>query len=99
MFRTLAVILVLGLTAPATDDQVVHVLNRLTYGPRPGDVERVKAIGLQKWIDAQLAPSRIDDAALDAKLAHLETLNLDSQTIQRDYAAPAMMERRAKKAK
>ena len=77
---------------------VLHVLNRLTYGPRPGDVERVKAIGIEKWIETQLNPSRIDDRTVAAKLARLETLNLDSQTIQRDYVMPAMQERRQKKA-
>ena len=75
-------------------DQVLHALNRLTYGPRPGDVERVKAMGLQKWIESQLAPARIDDRALDARLARLETLTLDSATIQREYSEPARMERR-----
>ncbi|HTH25142.1 MAG TPA: DUF1800 domain-containing protein [Vicinamibacterales bacterium] len=84
--------------APADDAAIVHALNRLTYGPRPGDVERVKAMGLQKWIEAQLAPSRIDDGALTAKLRHLETLTLDSETIQRDYAGPAMAERRKRAA-
>ena len=78
----------------AQDDAVIHALNRLTYGPRPGDVERVKAIGLQKWIEQQLTPARIDTSALDAKLQRLTTLTLDSQTIQRDYAGPAMAERR-----
>jgi uncharacterized protein (DUF1800 family) len=80
--------------AAADDPAIVHALNRLTYGPRPGDVDRVKAMGLQKWIDLQLTPSRIDNSALDAKLQRLETLTLDSETIQRDYAGPAMVERR-----
>jgi uncharacterized protein (DUF1800 family) len=79
---------------PATEEAITHALNRLTFGPRPGDVARVKAIGLSKWIDQQLDPSRIDDAAATAALARLETLTLDSQTIQRDYAGPAMAERR-----
>ncbi|HUQ89577.1 MAG TPA: DUF1800 domain-containing protein [Vicinamibacterales bacterium] len=84
--------------APADDAAIVHALNRLTYGPRPGDVERVKALGLQKWIEMQLSPSRIEDAALEAKLRRLETLTLDSQRIQRDYAQPAMAERRQRAA-
>jgi uncharacterized protein (DUF1800 family) len=79
---------------PATDEAITHALNRLTFGPRPGDVARVKAMGLSKWIDLQLDPSRIDDASTTAALARLETLTLDSQTIQRDYAGPAMAERR-----
>jgi uncharacterized protein (DUF1800 family) len=84
--------------AVADDAAVVHALNRLTYGPRPGDVDRVKAIGLQKWIEMQLAPSRLDDRALEAKLQPLETLNLDSETIQREYAGPAMAARRQRRA-
>lgn len=84
-------------SGPSDDAAIMHVLNRLTYGPRPGDVERVRAMGLQRWIDAQLSPARIDDAALDARVQRLGTLTLDSQTIQREYAAPAMAERRQRK--
>lgn len=79
---------------PTDDGAILHVLNRLTYGPRPGDVERVTALGVDKWIESQLAPERIDNAALDRKLSHLDTLNLDAAAIQRDYAGPAMVERR-----
>lgn len=80
--------------APPDEAAITHVLNRLTYGPRPGDVGRVRTIGIQKWIDIQLSPSRIDDAALENRLQRLPTLTLDSQTLQRDYAALAMIERR-----
>ncbi len=79
---------------PNSNDAITHALNRLTFGPRPGDVARVKAMGLHSWIDLQLSPSRIEEAALTAKLARLETLTLDSATIQRDYSAPARVERR-----
>jgi len=82
------------LAAAADDAAILHALNRLTYGPRPGDIDRVKAMGLQKWIDLQLTPGRIDNSALEAKLRRLETLTLDSETIQREYAGPAMAERR-----
>ena len=85
-------------SAPSTEEAIAHVLNRLTFGPGPGDAARVKAQGLQNWIELQLSPSRIDDGALAAKLARLETLTLDSQAIQRDYSGPAMMERRLRKA-
>ncbi|HEX6163237.1 MAG TPA: DUF1800 domain-containing protein [Vicinamibacterales bacterium] len=80
------------------DAAIVHALNRLTYGPRPGDVDRIKSIGLHRWIDTQLSPSRIDNRALEARLERLETLTLDSETIQREYAAPAMVERRQRRA-
>ena len=54
---------------PAT---IAHVLNRLTFGARPGDVERVREAGLAAWIDQQLHPSRIDDHVADAMLPSLE---------------------------
>ena len=48
----------------ANDDRVVlHVLNRVTFGPRPGDVERVRAIGLARYVDLQLHPERIPERA------------------------------------
>ncbi len=46
----------------------MHALNRLTFGPRPGDVERVRDIGLARWIEQQLAPASIDDPALASRL-------------------------------
>jgi uncharacterized protein (DUF1800 family) len=61
--------------APLTpDQQAVHVLNRLAFGPRPGDVERVKRIGVQQYIDEQLHPEAIPlPAGLSARLDALET--------------------------
>jgi len=53
---------------PADAAAVEHALNRLAYGPRPGDVEHVQAIGLATWIDQQLHPDGIDDSALKARL-------------------------------
>ena len=48
-----------GGARPATDDAtIVHVLNRLTWGPRPGDLEAVRALGLDRWLDRQLHPDR-----------------------------------------
>ncbi len=65
-----------GLVTPAADlpddrQTVEHVLNRLTFGLRADDVERVRAMGLMAWIDAQLTPGRIDDAALLRRLPPL----------------------------
>src|ERR1700676_1057967 len=45
------------------DDQILHALDRLTFGPRPGDVERLKKMGLKKWIDLQLHPERVRENA------------------------------------
>jgi len=54
--------------------RALHALNRLTFGPRPGDVDRVAQMGVDRWIDLELHPDRIDDSALDARLAPFRTL-------------------------
>jgi uncharacterized protein (DUF1800 family) len=100
--RNLALLAVLlsmpGLRAapaiPADDDAIRHALNRLTFGARPGDIERVRTAGLERWIDQQLDPGQIDNSAIERRLAALETLTLDLATIQREYSGPAMQERR-----
>ena len=67
------------------DDRIVHVLNRLGYGPRPGDVEKVKAIGLDRYIDQQLHPEQIADASLDKKLAEFTELQLSDDQLAANY--------------
>jgi uncharacterized protein (DUF1800 family) len=83
-----------GPAIPNTDSAVTHAVNRLTFGARPGDVERVKAMGLDKWIEQQLAPANIDNSRLVQRLSALETLSVDSRTIALEYTGPAMQERR-----
>src|SRR5262252_591766 len=51
------------------DQSIVHALNRLAFGPRPGDVEAVKKMGLEKWIDLQLHPERLPDYTPGSALA------------------------------
>jgi uncharacterized protein (DUF1800 family) len=61
------------LTAAADDPAVItHTLNRLTFGARAGDVDRVRAMGLDTWLDQQLHPSRIDDQAAEAMLPQFD---------------------------
>src|SRR4030095_17194361 len=62
--------------ALAADRQITHALNRLTYGARPGDLERVRAVGLSAWIERQLRPQTIDDSATEHVLAETTTLRL-----------------------
>ncbi len=57
--------------------KVIHVLNRLGYGPRPGDIEKVKAMGIEAYIEMQLHPERIPDPVSDAKLAWFPNVNMD----------------------
>jgi len=78
----------LPITELSIDEAILHALNRLAYGPRPGDVERVKEMGLAKWIDQQLSPSAIDDKTLDARLENLPTLRLSTTALIADYPRP-----------
>ncbi len=72
--------------ATATERQrAIHALNRLTFGPRPGDVARVMQVGVDKWIDEQLHPEKITDAALEQRLAGLRTLKMSTQTMLEDF--------------
>ncbi len=70
------------------DEQVNHALSRLTFGARPGDVEAVRAMGVDKWIDVQLHPERINDSASDQYFAALESYNTSSQSLQEKYPPP-----------
>jgi uncharacterized protein (DUF1800 family) len=61
------------------DQQIIHALNRLTFGPRPGDIEEVRRVGLEKWVELQLHPERIaEDPVLESRLKPLETLRMTS---------------------
>lgn len=71
------------------DQQVQQVLNRLAFGPRPGDAAAVRAMGVDRWIDRQLHPDRIPDTATTAFLAHYETLRRSSEELYTDYPPPA----------
>jgi uncharacterized protein (DUF1800 family) len=71
------------------DQRVQQALNRLTFGPRPGDAERVKSLGLKKWIDLQLHPERIPvDPTLEAKLKTLDTLTMTGEELVANYPSP-----------
>ncbi len=73
------------------DRQIVQVLNRLTFGPQPGEVEAVRRIGIEKWIDLQLHPERVtENPLLETRLEPYETLRMDSATVLRDYIQPQM---------
>lgn len=72
--------------APLTEDQrIIHVLSRLGYGPRPGDIERVEAMGLEAYIEEQLRPTEIADDLVREKLAPFTTLNMSLLEGDRAY--------------
>ncbi len=81
-----------------TDDAaIVHVLNRLAYGPRAGDVEKVRRQGLDRWIEEQLRPERIDDGGLERRLAGLRTLTLSTEKLFAGYEVPPEVKREAQR--
>jgi uncharacterized protein (DUF1800 family) len=73
--------------AMTMDEQkrAVHALNRLTFGPRPADVERVTRMGVDKWIELQLHPDKIDDSALEARLSPFRTLRMGTKEIVENF--------------
>jgi uncharacterized protein (DUF1800 family) len=74
--------------ASPDDGEIVHVLNRLGYGPRTGDVERVRAMGVERWIDRQLKPREIPDPEPERALASLPTLRMSAHELQGKYDLP-----------
>ncbi len=83
---------------PATDltedEAIAHALNRLGFGPRPGDSERVKQMGLSRWIDLQLHPEAIDDSALDARLERFPTLTMSPGKLLATFPRPQVAAKR-----
>lgn len=73
------------------DQKILHVLNRLGFGARPGDVEKVKSVGLQKYIEQQLNPAAINDSAVEAKLKRFEILDMTTAEIFAKYPNPGAL--------
>ncbi|HVR38869.1 MAG TPA: DUF1800 domain-containing protein [Thermoanaerobaculia bacterium] len=80
-------------------ERATHALNRLAFGARPGDVERVLQLGVDRWIEQQLHPERISDRVLEARLAQYDTLTMSNEEIVEQYAKPLLEARRARKSK
>ena len=90
-----AVLKGLPITDLSADEAILHALNRLAYGPRPGDVERVRQMGLAKWIDQQLNPKSIDDNVVEARLSEYPTLRMSTAQILADYPKPKQAAKQA----
>lgn len=73
------------------EQKILHVLNRLAFGARPGDVEKVKAMGLKKFIEQQLNPNSLDDSASEARLRNFDVLKLSNDELFSKYPAPAAL--------
>jgi uncharacterized protein (DUF1800 family) len=76
------------------EEAILQALNRLGFGPRPGDIERVKEMGLQKWIDRQLHPDSIEDSAVDTRLGRFPTLKMSSAKLLDEFPEPQVAARR-----
>src|SRR5712691_9163106 len=87
----------LPITELSPDEAILHALNRLAYGPRPGEVERVRQMGLAKWIDQQLNPNSIDDKAMEARLQDYPTLRMSTAKLIDEYPQPKQAEKQAEK--
>ena len=73
-----------------TADQQIHqLLNRLAFGARPGDVEAVRAMGVDAWVERQLYPERIADTATEQFVTRFPTLGKTGEQLLADYPPPA----------
>ncbi len=74
------------------EDRLRHALDRLTFGPRPGDFDRIQSLGLKKWLDAQLHPEKVAESpVLQAGLRPFESLGLSIHETYLRYPSPQMI--------
>jgi uncharacterized protein (DUF1800 family) len=79
-------------SAAMTERQrAIHALNRLTFGPRPGDVSKVLAKGVDAWIEDQLHPESISDGLLDARLSAYITLRMPPKQLAQTFPSDAVI--------
>src|SRR5215831_3175867 len=71
-----------------------HLLNRIAFGPRPGDIERIQQLGADKYLDQQLHPDRLDDHAAEELLAGLPSIRMSTAEIMNKYPQPQQFARR-----
>ncbi|HMH84899.1 MAG TPA: DUF1800 family protein, partial [Gemmatimonadaceae bacterium] len=79
------------------DQQIIQALNRLTFGAKPGDILKVRAIGLDKWIDQQLQPDKINDDAMNAFVRNYSALDENQNDLLKQYAEQQQQRRVAKR--
>jgi uncharacterized protein (DUF1800 family) len=88
----------LPITDLSVDEAIEHALNRLAYGARPGDADRIKQMGLAKWIDQQLNPKALDDSAMQARLGEYPTLGMSTTQLIAEYPNPKQAAKQETKA-
>jgi uncharacterized protein (DUF1800 family) len=77
----------------APEQKVLHVLNRLGFGARPGDMERVKMQGIENYVNEQLSPEKIADPVAEGKVRNLATLNMSTAELYKRFPQPGMLVR------
>src|SRR5580765_2791387 len=85
----------LPITELSADEAILHALNRLAYGPRPGEVEQVRRMGLAKWIEQQLNPNAIEDRAVEARLEQFPSLRMSTGKLLAEYPRPKQQAKQA----
>ncbi|HEV2136035.1 MAG TPA: DUF1800 domain-containing protein [Terracidiphilus sp.] len=73
------------------DARILHALNRFTFGPRPGDLEAVRAEGVDKWFDQQLHPKTIDESALFTRIAQFPAMQMSVRDLMQRYPSNALV--------
>lgn len=77
--------------ALSENQKALHVLNRLGFGARPGDLEKVKAMGVQKYMEQQLNPASLDDSVAEKKVSGLEVFNMSTAQVFAKYPNPGAL--------
>jgi uncharacterized protein (DUF1800 family) len=80
-----------GVQPLTEEERASQALNRLTFGPRPGDLQRVQAIGVKKWVEMQLNPDQVDDSLLEARLQSFPAMRLSQQDLLRIFPSGAVI--------
>jgi uncharacterized protein (DUF1800 family) len=75
----------------AEEQKVAHLLDRVTFGARPGDIERVLKLGWEKYLDEQLRPERVSDQVVEKKLMNIESIHMSSAELAKNYPPPAVL--------
>src|SRR5215213_6811231 len=76
------------------EQRIIHVLNRLGFGARPGDVERVKSMGVETYINQQLNPEKLADTVAENKVKDLTVLNMTTAELYEKYPQPGQLLKR-----
>lgn len=84
----------LPITGLSEVEAITHALDRLGYGPRPGDIERIRRMGLEKWITQQLHPEALNEKGAQDRLAAFPTLSLSATVLLNEYPRPNVAAKR-----